>query len=187
MIASRNPFRVSRTEELLFFRPEWCGLTWEELEANWESVGRQGAIIGPHGVGKTTLLESWQKRLEEKGERVAKVFLNRQERSFSKVVFSEIEKATVLLVDGAEQLTWARRRALVRAACGKAWLETRHRKGRLPIVANLQPDREILNRCLAELQEEVSSEKLDAWWTSHQGNLRDILLSCYDWKAKDSE
>ena len=30
-------------------------------------------------------------------------------------------------------------------------------------------------------------DSLDAWWTSCQGNLREVLLSCYDWKAKNSE
>ena len=162
MTAADNPFRVSRTEELLFFRPEWSGLTWESLEEQWEVSGRRGAIIGPHGVGKTTLLESWQKRLEEKGERVVKLFLNRQERDFSYEVLSEIENATVLLVDGAEQLSWWRRRVLLQKSKGKGWLETRHRKARLSVIADLQPNREILNRCLTELQEEVPSESLDA-------------------------
>lgn len=182
--AANNPFRVSRTEDLLFFRPDWSGFTWEQLEERWQETGHRAAIIGPHGVGKTTLLESWQKRLEGKGEQVLRIFLNRQERTFTNEVLEKIERATVLLVDGAEQLTWRRRRQLVKFAEGKAWLETRHYQAGFPVIADLQPNRALLDRCLLALGEEVPKELLNDWWESHHGNLREVLLCCYDWKAK---
>jgi len=121
--AANNPFRV---------------------EERWQEAGHRASIIGPHGVGKTTLLESWQKRLEGKGEQVLRIFLNRQER----------------------------------------WLETRHHQAGFPVIADLQPNRALLDRCLLALGEEVPKELLNDWWESHHGNLREVLLCCYDWKAK---
>lgn len=184
MKASENPFRISRLARELTFRPEWSGLSWESLEQTWQEQGRRAAIIGRHGSGKTTLLEAWEERLLAQGEQVVRIFLNCQQRSLPSDLSSAIASATVILVDGAEQLTWLRRRRLLRLAQGKAWLETRHRRARLPIVANLTPSRAVLRHCLVALGEEVPIDLLEKWWQARHQNLREVLLSCYDWKAR---
>lgn len=185
MKASDNPFRISRLESELTFRPEWSGLSWERLEESWYRQGRRGAIVGKHGSGKTALLEAWEQRLREQGEQVIRIFLNRQRRRLPRELQTAIASATVVLVDGAEQLNFLRYRRLLAMAQGKGWLETRHRQASFPTVANLQASRTVLNKCLAALGEEVAPDLLDGWWEASDHNLRETLLHCYDWKAAE--
>ena len=54
MIARLNPFNMQRIE-CIRFRPATG--TVDEIIGRFEAMGRCGAIIGPKGHGKTTLLE----------------------------------------------------------------------------------------------------------------------------------
>ena len=62
MKAHENPFRSSRVGELSFeFK---SGESMESLLQKWELAGRTGAIVGPMGRGKSTLLRELKRVLE---------------------------------------------------------------------------------------------------------------------------
>ncbi|MEM1008366.1 MAG: hypothetical protein AAGJ35_05120, partial [Myxococcota bacterium] len=60
---------------------------------------------------------------------------------------------------------------------------TRHSAGKLPTLIHLDPDIHVLNSCVEKLApqhlDELSS-LFPSLWLKHKGNLRHILLECYD-------
>lgn len=68
--AGDNPFRTSR---LLSLPPHWADATPEALLARWHASGRRGALVGPHGCGKTRRLHALADRLAAEGWRVLRV------------------------------------------------------------------------------------------------------------------
>ena len=105
-------------------------------------VRRVGQIIGPHGTGKSTLIEALMPALSSRFGRVARVQLHASEsaswfgyrhrrkigRRIRRLV-DESGKAPLLIVDGAEQVSWIDRIRLRRHAFrNKKWLlVTSHR------------------------------------------------------------
>ena len=65
--ARDNPFAVQRVHAI---RYRLAGITWEELLERLAALGFRAALVGPHGHGKTTLLEDLGARLAEEGFRV---------------------------------------------------------------------------------------------------------------------
>ena len=106
--ARLNPFRSERIERL-GFRLDERG--WRELLERFSSVGRRGALVGPHGSGKTTLLEELEERLEGLGWTIRRWRLRKGRPSPTDQEWRLLETSgarDVLSVDGAEQLSWRR-------------------------------------------------------------------------------
>ena len=200
--AKDNPFATDRVERLLRFDPELAGTTWSEIHQRWNEMGRRGVVAGRHGSGKTTFLDAWKRQLERRGEATISIFLSRNQREPSDAQWRRIEhKATafhagrgggeVLLIDGAEQLSrrsGRRLRDLLRGVPG--WLETRHRAGSRPVLVALDPGPEVLARCVRRLSPRhgrAFAHDLPRWWKSYRGNLREILLHCYDEVVRTGE
>ena len=80
MSAHLNPFRVERIHALSF---EPVGATWPELMQRLEQARFRAAIVGPHGTGKTTLLNELGRRLADSGFRVEHVRYNAEHRPTS--------------------------------------------------------------------------------------------------------
>lgn len=185
MRACDNPFR---SERVLQVRYRVQGATWEELLERWRAVGRRGAIIGPHGTGKTTLLETLEPRLHAQGFSTRFIRLNTERRNLEPGVLNELctglTLQDVLLVDGAEQmspLAWHWFRWRTRAAAGL--LITTHAPGRLPAVWKCHTSPTLLAEIAAGLLavEPVSlRDRAEALFRKHQGNLRDALREWYD-------
>ena len=182
MRAHENPFSTDRIERLLYYRPEWVGMSWEELETRWQQLGCKGSLIGPHGAGKTTLLDKWVKRIESQGHEVVRLFLNRENRKITD--WSVIANATkkVIILDGEEQLDWLARRKFYRLSSNaKGVVVTRHSKGKLPILLTITPSIEVLHLCIQEVAPEMTDlPQLTEWWKEEKGNIRHVLLRCYD-------
>ena len=184
MNANENPFATDRIEELLAFRPEWCGLSWELLEESWRRCQWRGAIIGPHGVGKTTLVQAWRSRCEAEGLEVISLFLNQQSRTLRPEQWQLLEGSAgkVVILDGEEQLSlWSRWRFY--RTVKTRLLVTRHSRGWLPTVYRLAPSMEVLRKCIQYAAPGYTSlleSHLPQWWHEEQGNKRSILLRCYD-------
>ena len=77
MRARDNPFAVQR---VLAIRYRLSGVTWEELLARLAALRFRAALVGPHGHGKTTLLEDLGERLGHQGFRMRTVTLHQGER-----------------------------------------------------------------------------------------------------------
>lgn len=186
MTARDNPFATDRTERLLYFRPEWMGASMSELTNRWEKLDRRAEILGRHGAGKSTLLATWKQHLESEHQPVIDLFLNRESNGFNEAQWQKIEAChgKTIILDGEEQLSWRQRHRfyqLTKHAVGI--LVTRHKKGRLPTLCHLDPGIETLHRCIQELAPEhypSLSPLLPKWWKQYRGNIREILLRCYD-------
>ena len=176
MRARDNPFASGRVERLRYRLPE--GLTWERLLERLADLRHRAALVGPHGRGKTTLLEELAPRLTARGFRVRSVTLRQDER---RVDWSRLRlKADeILLFDGAELLgrfAWLRVRLSCRRAGGL--IVTSHRPGLLPTLLECNTTPELLAGLVRELTgEELETEELFA---RHGGNLRLVFWEMYD-------
>jgi len=184
--ALNNPFATDRVERVLAFRPEWAGTTWKEIELRWKSLNHHATLTGHHGSGKTTFLDAWKKRLIEDGHEVVSLFLNRESRSLTPVGWQALENCSgkTILLDGEEQLSWRARRKF-HQLCQQAdgVLVTRHSRGKLPTLLHFESDIRTLELCIQQLAPEhhqILSPRLELWWQQCNGNIREILLKCYD-------
>jgi hypothetical protein len=143
----------------------------------------RAAIVGPHGHGKTTLLEDLAPRLEDaRGFRVRTISLReahpRLDRE-DRAVLRSLGLQDVLFLDGAEQLgwlSWMEVRLRTRRAGGL--VITSHRPGLLPTFFECETTPELLAGIVGELLGgEVDVEELHA---RHGGNVRDALRELYD-------
>lgn len=181
MRAADNPFAV---QKVLRIRYRLSDQTWESLLDRLMALRYRAAIVGPHGRGKTTLLEDLAPRLEARGFRIRSVMLHAGDRGLRreqrKALFHHLSPQDVLCVDGAEQLgriSWLALLARSRAAGGL--LITSHRPGLLPTLLECETSPELLTGIVRDLlgREIDGSEALFA---RHGGNLREALREMYD-------
>jgi hypothetical protein len=159
-----------------------AGLTWEDLLDRLAALQWQAAIVGPHGHGKTTLLEDLAPRLEARGFRVRTISLreahprlDREDRS----VLRSLGPQGIVFLDGAEQLGWLSWR-LVRFRTRRAGglVITSHRPGLLPTLFECETSPELLGGIVSELAgTDLNVEEL---YARHGGNVRDALRELYD-------
>jgi hypothetical protein len=186
MRAADNPFTVQKVQRI---RYRLADQTWEELLARLAALRYRAAIVGPHGRGKTTLLEDLTPRLEALGFRIRSVMLHTGDRRLSReqrrILFENLAPHDLLFLDGAEQLSraaWLALRWRSRAACGL--VVTSHRPGLLPTLLDCTTSPELLAGIVSDLlgREMDGSEEL---FVRHGGNLREALREMYDvWAMK---
>jgi hypothetical protein len=182
MRARDNPFAVDR---VLAIRYRLSGVTWEELLARLSALRFRAAVVGPHGHGKTTLLEDLGERLVEQGFRIRTATFHEGERRLGaqreSALFRDPGPRDLLLVDGAEQLdrlAWWRLRRRGRAAAGL--IVTSHRPGLLPTLHECRTTPELLAAIAGELGGEEALPAAAPLFARHRGNLRDALRELYD-------
>ena len=136
MRAADNPFTVQKVRRI---RYRLSDQTWEGLLERLAALRYRAAIVGPHGRGKTTLLEDLAPHLEARGFRIRSVMLHTGNRLLSRnqteILFRDLKPGDLLCVDGAEQLrraSWLTLMARSRGAGGL--LITSHRPGLLPTL-----------------------------------------------------
>jgi len=187
----KNPF-LSRcvTSVPYFFPPGTQENMLSLLAERFEQNGRVGQIIGPHGTGKSTLLEALSQQL--KGP-VIKIVLRDRQRRLPPDFTGDHDKNCVVIIDGYEQFSvysrlwlWWKRRQF-----GFGFLITAHRPiFGWPVLYETAPNRETYKRILQTLlknEVEMDSQMLDSLFTKHQGNLREIFLELYDqWEENSS-
>lgn len=177
MRARDNPFASDRVERLRYRLPE--GLTWDELLERLASLRFRAALVGPHGRGKTTLLEELARRLAARGFRVRTVTLRQDERRIDWGRLRGLGAEDILLLDGAEllgRIAWLRVRLSCRRAGGL--IVTSHRPGLLPTLLECETTPELL----AALARELTGDELEVGelFVRHGGNLRMAFWQMYD-------
>jgi hypothetical protein len=175
--ARDNPFASGRVESLRYRLPE--GVTWDGLLHRLAALRFRAALVGPHGHGKTTLLEELAPRLTARGFRVRTVTLRQDERRVNWARFRSLGPDDILFLDGAEllgRLAWLRVRFHCRRAGGL--IVTSHRPGLLPTLLECKTTPELL----AGLVRELTGEELETGelFARHGGNLRLAFWEMYD-------
>lgn len=102
--ASENPFRTSR---LLAVAAPAGAADDEALLARWRAAGRRGALLGPHGTGKTTRLRALADRLAAEGWHVVRVQWHDDGTTTPadwRAALRRADARTLVCLDGAENL-----------------------------------------------------------------------------------
>ncbi len=136
MKARENPYRVEQLHALKFrfYNDSWDSLMSRLLAANY-----RGAIIGPHGTGKTTLTLELVERLKTLDFNVNSLRINSEHKTQAAALVEEwllnANTAQILILDGAEQLSFFSWRKLLRCAkLFQGFIITCHSPSKLPTL-----------------------------------------------------
>lgn len=161
--------------------------TLRQLIDKLKQPGAQGAIVGPHGSGKTTVARRVADHFRCEGWRVYWSELHDGKRDDAGVIPAANEDANALqVVDGYEQLGWFQRWR-IRRRCRRSkarLLVTSHSSTSLPTLLRLEPDietaLEVFRQLTAEIPTRVTPKDVAAAFKACKGNLRDVLFQLYD-------
>jgi len=154
-----------------------------------EHHGWWGEIIGPHGAGKSTLVESLHAALGDVGRTVIGCTLTRGQRRLPLALRANAawDKRTQVVVDGYEQLGWWQRSSLKRTCrrLGCGLLITAHTSCGLPTVFRAQTSLEQTTRLVSSLLPRhavsyISTADIEDAFSRHGGNIREVLFDLYD-------
>ena len=192
MKAHENPFRSSVVERIRY------ALAPDDLDqlARKALTLRCCCLLGPHGTGKTTLLEDLEPIFKKRGRSSHWLCLNntssKDERDAAIEALRSLPTDRVFLFDGAEVLNlWqqfklyyiVRRRKL-------ALLATVHRKGPLPILYRTAPNWRLTRQLVRQLSNEHYSadliEQAQLAFDSSGGNVREVFRACY-WQLANNK
>jgi hypothetical protein len=160
----------------------------EAMVARFAELGWRAQIVGPHGVGKSTLMAALSPVLLAVGKPAHLIALRDGQRSLPHDWQASAlrEGAGVIVVDGYEQLSrWNRWR--LRSACRSArWglLVTAHQDMGLPSLAQLAPKlatvQVVVDRLLGERRGAIPHERVAEQFAASGGNVRETLFALYD-------
>ena len=183
-----NPFATCWTKPGALNYEFTAGESAESLVASLASAHWWGAIVGPHGSGKSTLLATLVPLLVGAGRRVSTMALRDGQRRLPPEFLPRalVLPQALVVVDGYEQLPSIARLALQwrcrRMAAGL--LVTTHAATNLPILAALEPNRELVLQLVARLTRRapspVSAADVAASHACRGSNVREILFDLYD-------
>ena len=189
MIARLNPFRVERIESLQFRFDEG---DLDEFITKLSGHRYRGAIVGPHGTGKTTLMLELCAALKQRESDCSYLRLSDQGRRCNQRRLTDWLEATstqsILLLDSAGQLNWWDwKKFQIRTRAYRGLIITTHHAGRLPTLINCRSSIQQLSELVEELApaSNISPDRIAAIHHRHQGNLRECLRMLYDESALD--
>lgn len=179
-----NPFCSGAVENLEFRLPG--GLTWDTLVTKLANVNWIGAIVGPHGSGKSSLIEQLGPRLEERGLRPRLFRLTAESVQADKdallATAREMRAPDMLLIDGAEQLStrqWLPLRVAVDSLAG--CVVTLHRTGRLPTLLETETTPALLAELIGDLTGcSLPPGEAASIHARNRGNMRACFRELYD-------
>lgn len=184
MRARDNPFAVGRFDRVGFRFPP--GESIETLLARLLETGMRGAIVGPEGHGKSTLLGELEQWLRDEGLATKRLQLHEGQSRIPDELAGWLASSgprNALLLDGAEQLStisWLALRYRTRRLGG--FVITSHVAGRLPTVLRCRTSPALLGELLDELAPERPPEfpSPEMLWQRHQGDVRQAMFEAYD-------
>jgi hypothetical protein len=160
----------------------------EDLISKLAAQHWRGAIVGPHGSGKSALLETLKPAIATAGRSIQTISLRDGQRRLPRDFFASHSSGanTVIIIDGYEQLGWlASMHVSLRCfVTGAGLLVTSHKPTRIPTLIHLAPDRQLIEQLVDDLCAEVSTTitraDIDASHACHGSNVREILFDLYD-------
>jgi len=178
--AGENPFRTSR---LLALPAHWGDTTPEALLTRWHAAGRRGALVGPHGTGKTTRLRALAARLAAEGWTILWIQWHDDGTATPTDWRGALRAAgprTVLCLDGSENLgpltAYRLHPYIVRSG---GLLATRHRRAwTLPTLAVHQPSAEVFVSHAAALAPDAT-DAARAAFAATRGNAHEAFRRLY--------
>lgn len=181
MLARENPFRSDRIESLRYEMP---AAEWDDMFARFQAHGRRGALVGPEGVGKTTLLEDLVPHLRRMGLRPRFIRLNHPQADWKTLrngLHEGVTGTDAILLDGAEQMSgfqwlyfrWQTRRA-------GAIVVTSHVTGFLPVLRVCPPCEKLFGDFVRRLSGNAC-DGIDPGtvFRAHRGNMREAFRTLY--------
>jgi hypothetical protein len=184
-----NPFRADRVESIAFRPPATDG---EAIWARLVKLNFRAAIVGPHGTGKTTLLDEIATRLEQMenaGQPVRREFITQdikpQFGQFGRSWRASLDPDEIVCFDGADHLPWWVWRRVRRATQRCAGLiVTSHTPGMLEPLLETTSSPALLKALTVELLKESAVElpaefDFDLLYAQSNGNLRDAFRGLY--------
>lgn len=188
--ARENPFAPGRLRRVLGFDPGLVGSSWKELESRWRALGCRAAVTGHRGSGKSSLLEAWAARLDEAPMHL---FFNDSRRRLDAGDRALLAACAgrVVFVDGEDHLPWWEIRELRRALdAASAVLVVRSRRGSWPELIRLHGDAALASVLISRAAPEWVGHfrpQVAARLRASGGNLRELLLGCYDELARGGD
>jgi len=183
----QNPFstRNVRPGAIAFVFP--AGHDAESLVEQLAASGWSGAIVGPHGTGKSTLLATLIPAIKAAGRQVIRYELHDGQRKLpSSPALPHGMPNAVIAVDGYEQLSWWNRTRLRRQCRQQGWglLVTTHEEIDLPTLFRTSVDEQLAGRLVQAMlppgDTTISEADVTAALSKHRGNLREALFELYD-------
>ena len=183
--ARDNPFAVDR---VLRVRYRFDSTSLDDLCQRVETLNMRGAIVGPQGTGKTTLLEDLAMKLEKQGWRIRGARLSAEHPAFDRRWLrnfsASLESRDLIALDGAEQLSsWAWQHFKHRSHRAGGLLITSHRPALLPTLLETSTSLDVLDHVLKQLVPDAACElheRAAALFAQFHGNIRDVLRVLYD-------
>jgi hypothetical protein len=187
-LAERNPFATR------FVRPgalEYRFTDSEPAVALIESLRQHswmGEIVGPHGSGKSTLVQTLIPLLTNQGRDVRPFILHAGESRLP-IAGSDLKSwgpTTQIIVDGYEQLgSWTRK--LLQRICksqGCGLLVTSHESTGLPLLLRTSPSLPMTQAIVRDVQLQkpirIHDHDVDLSFQKHAGNLREVFFELHD-------
>ncbi len=181
--AHLNPFRTACVHGLRFRYPE--GDSECDLVRRLDARGGRGAIVGPHGSGKTTLCLELAERCRSDGLAVRALrYGDSPELRYPLSLSAWLREAgpdTAVFVDGAGHLgVWAWWRILRASRRAARVLVTAHRPCPLPTVLRTVTTAPLLSDLCAGLDQPISPSRCEALFDETCGDVRRALRRLYD-------
>lgn len=183
-----NPFRSGRVDALEY-RP--VGSSWEKIEKRLADCRFRGALVGPHGHGKSTLMWQIGQRYASRANQLAGVEdggfsyfqIKPEDREQPAALRAAIrEYPRLLLIDGYDMLSWRDRVRVVFRA--KPTLVTSHRRTPLAtlLVCRTTPGLlgDLVERLSPEVRGLLGDKHIAELHEGHGGNVRNALRELYD-------
>lgn len=183
-----NPFR-SACVDALTYQPEAVG--WDELERRFRRNGFRGALVGPHGHGKSTLMREIAERLgptaaaSAGGSAAAPecVRVRADDPDQHKSIRGMVRGVRqLLMIDGYDLLGRMDRLRILRRR--RPTLVTSHRRTAMPTLLHCRTSPTLLGKLVGQLAPGVEAAlgeaEIAALHDRHGGNVRDALHELYD-------
>jgi hypothetical protein len=184
MKARNNPFSTGRTTNLPYIFSD--GNCIEDLCRKFGELNYRGAIVGPKGCGKSTLMREMRDVLSQENI-IHYVYVNDSEplaRNEQKRIEAALCPGSIVLLDGADMLGYRQWKCFKREVCkcAKGMLIISHKSGLLPTLIECSGDLTVFKRFAAELlpYHQFDESFLNSVYDKCKGNIRACFRILYD-------